>query len=511
MRKEGAESTGSFRYWGIKRKTPADAGVDGTPRADYNGHQFDEKRGACPYMSTTNKRSISIWALTWPIMIEMFLQFMLGTADTLMVSRISDDAVAVTGIANQFFNAIIVLFTLVCSGAGILIAQKLGAGQPADARTIAIMSVTVTAALGVAVSVVLALGTKPIVAALQVPDDIRPLAYTYMAVIGGGMAVTALNLSLSTAVRNTGDTRSPMFISLAMNVIHIALNYAFIFGAFGFPQWGLFGVAVSTVISRLFALVLQIRLFRHAFGERIALREFAVFDWPLFRQVLRIGWPLGINGGSWTLSQLVIFSIIASMGAQQLAARTYMNTLESFAFTVGWSLALAVQIRISHLYGAKAYKEAYYSAYKALAAGIVIVLANTALLLLFRHAVMRWFTADPWIVDTAVALLWLNLALQPGKMFNMALGQSLSAIGDSKFVMVTALASMWIVSVGLSYALGIHLQWGLYGIYAAMIADEYIRGIWSLVRWRHHRTKLTLAEGFRDADARRQAVVAADL
>lgn len=66
----------------------------------------------------------SLWLLAWPIFIELFLQILLGTVDTLMVSRISDNAVAVVGFSNQLFNALTTLFATIASGAGIVIAQK---------------------------------------------------------------------------------------------------------------------------------------------------------------------------------------------------------------------------------------------------------------------------------------------------------------------------------------------------------------------------------------------------
>ncbi|MBW7473697.1 MATE family efflux transporter [Paenibacillus oenotherae] len=442
------------------------------------------------------QKTPAIWALTWPIMIEMMLQFMLGTADTLMVSRISNDAVAVVGIANQFFNAVVILFSLVCGGAGILISQKLGSGKAGEARTIGVMSVSLTAVIGIGVSILLATSSHTFAAILQVPDNLKEMSYTYLSIVGGGIILLALNLSLSSAVRSTGDTRSPMYISIGMNVLHVILNYAFIFGAFGFPKWGLFGIAVSTVISRFVALLFQYWMFRQSFGTPIAVREFAAFNRKLLKEIVKIGWPLSINGASWTISQVVIFSIVASMGALPLAARTYMNTMESFAFLFGWSLALAVQIRIAHLYGAGRHKEAYFSAYRVLGFGILIVLANTLLLIVFRSPIISTFTKDEWIIEMVVALLWLNLALQPGKMLNMALGQSLMAIGDGRYVMVIALASMWIVAVGLSFTLGIGLEWGLYGIYVGMILDEYIRGILCFFRWRKHRRKLAFAEAF---------------
>src|SRR5690606_14678231 len=116
-------------------------------------------------------------------------QFLLGAADTLMVSRISDDAVAVVGFSNQLFSAVMTLFVTIASGAGILIAQKLGAGRGEDARRIGIMSLTVGGGIGLAVSVVLYAFPKEISALLQLPEELLPLAETYVSVVGGGMVL----------------------------------------------------------------------------------------------------------------------------------------------------------------------------------------------------------------------------------------------------------------------------------------------------------------------------------
>ncbi|WP_373229056.1 MATE family efflux transporter [Cohnella sp.] len=433
------------------------------------------------------EKNMTLWALSWPVMIEMFLQFAIGTTDTLMVSRISDDAVAVVGFSNQFFNAVMIVFMLVASGAGILIAQRLGAGKQQDARTLATMAIVITGGIGLVVSIGLFLGANWFAAVLQVPVEIRALAGTYMSIVGGGMVLTALNIALSTCVRNTGDTRSPMYIAFGMNIAHVILNALFIFGLLGFPKWGLFGVALSTVICRFLAIILLFRLFRHAYGSKIAWAEFFRFDLKLFKEIFRIGWPMSVSGGSYNISQLAIMSLVGVMGAQELAARTYMNTMESFAFMVGWSLALAAQIRISYLFGSGNYKDAYYTCYKAMGIGMILVSVNTGLMLLFREQILTYFTGDPWIIDMAVTLLWLNLILQPGKMLNMALGQSINAIGDGRFSMLVSIPSMWVLSVGLTYALGLSLEWGLYGVYAGMIMDEYVRGVIMWLRWRRHR------------------------
>lgn len=435
-------------------------------------------------MLDKNANKFTLWVLAWPIFIEQFLQFLLGAVDTLMVSRISDDAVAVVGFSNQLFQAMTTLFMTVASGAGILIAQKIGSHKRGDARTIGIMALSVTTIIGLVCSVILFAMPETIASILQLPGHLLPLAGTYISIVGGGMVLIAMMATMSTVIRNTGNTKAPMFVAIGMNIIHVVMNYGFIFGAFGFPQWGLTGVAISTVVSRLLAVLLLLFIFLRSFDYRIKWKEFRVFNRPLFGEILKIGWPLGINMSCWVFTQLIIYSFIATLGAAELAARTYMNTLESFCFLLGSSIAMAAQIQIAHLFGAGKFKEAYRSAYRALGIGAIYVIVNALLLFMFGKQLLGLSTEDKTIIAIGASLLGMNLILQPGKMLNMALGNSLNAIGDTRFTMYISLGSMWLVATVLSYVLGVHMGWGLIGIYSCMIADEYLRGVLSFLRWR---------------------------
>ncbi|MGG4142031.1 MATE family efflux transporter [Paenibacillus algorifonticola] len=434
-------------------------------------------------MAVTNKK-FSLWLLAWPIFIELFLQFLLGAADTLMVSRISDQAVAVVGFSNQLFQALTTLFITVASGAGILIAQKLGSRKSEEARTIAIMAVSVSGIIGVGLSIVLYTMPGQIASLLKLPEHLMPLAETYISIVGGGMMLISLMAALSTAIRNTGNTKGPMYTAIGMNIVHVVLNYAFIFGAFGFPEWGLKGVAISTVICRLLAVTVLFVMFMHAFERTIRIRDLAKFSRRLFGDVLRIGWPLGVNMSCWVFTQLLIYTFLAMLGTNELAARTYLNTLESFCFMLGYSIALAVQIQIAHLYGAGRIKEAYGIAYRAMWIGLAIVTVNATLIFLFGKQLLGLFTENHEIIALGVSLLGLNLILQPGKMVNMAMGNALNAVGDTRFTMWSSLISMWLIATALAYWVGIEMGWGLLGIYACMILDEYIRGALALFRWR---------------------------
>lgn len=430
------------------------------------------------------RQGFGLWVLAWPIFIEVFLQTLLGTVDTLMVSRISDDAVAVVGISNQLFGALTTLFTTFAGGAGILIAQRMGSKRFAQARTIAIMGVTVSLILGIVVSIALFLYADPIARILNISPELLSLSNVYISYVGGGLFMVGMIASLGTAIRNTGNTKGPMYTGILVNIIHIVLNYIFIFGMFGLPQLGLGGIAISNIISRLIGVIVLYTLFRRSFEIKVRLRDFRIFNGKLFKEILKIAWPLGINSSCWVFSQLIVYSFLAALGAEALTARTYLNTLESFCFTLGYAIALAGQIQIAHLFGAGRLKEAYRSAYRTLYIGLTVVSANMMLLFLFGRNLLGYFTSDPQIITLGVSLLALNLLLQPCKMLNMAMGNSLNAIGDTRYTMYTSIVSMSLIGVGCSYWFGISVGWGLTGIYCCMIADEFVRGLLVLIRWR---------------------------
>jgi putative MATE family efflux protein len=435
-----------------------------------------------------NKNQFTLWVLAWPIFIETFLQFLLGAADTLMVSSISDDAVAVVGFSNQLFNGLYVLFQAIAGGAGILIAQKLGARQERDARSISILALQLVSCIAVVFSIVLAVKPLWFAKLLRYPEELYGLAEIYISIVGGGALLVAMMFALSTVIRNTGNTKGPMLVAIGMNVIHVILNYGFIYGELGLPQLGLMGVAISTNISRVLGVAVLFVMFVHAFESRIRFSDFFKrVEGRLLRAVLKISWPLGAGGGSWVYSQIVIFSFIAQLGAKELAARTYMNTLESFCFMLGWAIALAVQIQIAHLFGAGLRDEAYRGAYRALWIGLAVVAVNAVILIPLGEPVLSFFTDDGEIVAMGVALLMLNAVLQPGKMINMAMTNALNAVGDTRYPMVVGLIVMWSVAVGLSWYLGLHLGWGLVGIYICMILDEYVRGFVIFLRWKGQR------------------------
>jgi Na+-driven multidrug efflux pump len=301
--------------------------------------------------------------------------------------------------------------------------------------------------------------------------------------------LTASNVLLGAVIRNTGDTRTPMVSSIGMNAIHLALNYGFIYGALGLPEWGLFGVTVSTLTSRALAFAFLLYRFGRCFGTPIRIREYVTFDRRLLREICRIGWPLTVGSASYAFAQVILYGVIASLGATALTARAYIGTIENIAITGGWALCIALGIQVAQHYGARRFTEAYESPRRVFRIGMAVMLGMILPMAIMAKPILHLFSSDEAVVGVASSLVWLTVLFMPCKMLNFAFNTPLVSIGDTRFVMVTNLFFTWIVCVGLSYELGIVLGLGIYGVYAAMIADEGIRGVLVFIRWR--RTRLT--------------------
>jgi putative MATE family efflux protein len=433
---------------------------------------------------TSDKEDMPLWVLAWPLALELLLQYIMGAADTLMISTISDRAASAVGVSNQVLHAINMLFLFVNAGAGIVLAIRWGSGRKDEARQVAALAIRLNLIIGIILGLLIGLGKGLILKLMQVPAEVLPDASIYLGIVGSGTLLVALHTSAAASIRSSGDTRSPMYVALAMNVIHLALNYVLIFGAFGFPKLDTLGVAISSIISRSLAVGFSLWLLYRTFPSIFGRLRLSSATLSTFKDIVRVGWPITLSNSSYTYVQTVLFSFIASLGVVPLAAFTYMNTIQGLPTMIGSAIGLAVQIRIGQWYGAGRLIESHKSAYTAVRLGIGVMFVITLLICLFRKDVISMYTNDPQVISLSMVLFFLYLVLQPLKMQTMGFAQSLYAVGDNKVVTFVGMGSMWILGAGGAYLLAIQLELGLIGVYMALMLDEWTRGTFAWFRWR---------------------------
>ena len=435
-------------------------------------------------MNATNTKKLTLYALTWPIFIELLLHMLMGNADTLMLSQYSDKSVAAVGVTNQILSVIIVMFGFVAQGAAILIAQNLGADKPKTAGKIAMMSISLNLLFSLTLSAALFVWAVPILNLMDLPTEIMGEATTYIQIVGGLIFVQALIMTTGAILRSYGHTKDTMTVTIVMNILNVIGNYFVIFGPFGFPVLGVAGVAYSTAISRLLGFIALIFLLVKRSQGQLDYKNLFRYRKAYLKKILQIGVPSAGEQLSYNASQMVITYFVAQLGTIAITTKVYAQNIMMFIFLFSIAIGQGTQIMIGHMIGAGKQKEAYERGLKSLRLSFIVSLTMASLAFVFAKPLLGIFTDDTSIIELGVFLFLLTIILEPGRAFNLVMINSLRAAGDVKFPVYIGIIVMWGVGVTFAWFFAIYLGLGLTGIWISFIADEWLRGVFMLRRWK---------------------------
>ncbi|WP_100407457.1 MATE family efflux transporter [Bacillus solitudinis] len=435
-------------------------------------------------MTTSKVKTLSLIAVTWPIFIESLLHFSLRTADTFMLSKVSDEAVAAVGVANQLIMFMFFLFQFIATGTSVVVAQYLGAKKFDEIKKYTGNGILINLIFGLFVATVIIVFSNQLLGLFELEPELFSQARTFLIIVGGALVFQAMIVTMSMIIQTHGFTKETMYVSGGMNIINIIGNYLFIYGALGFPQWGVPGVAISTAISQFLALIAFALVLYYRVNLKLTWHDFIDIQKERLKKVLSIGIPSSMTIISYSSSQIVTTAIITLLGTQMLATRIYTLNVLFFVMILGISLGRGSQIIIGHLIGAGKMDEAFQQGVRNTRWSILLAMVMTTILVLIRERLLGLFTNDPEIIQMGAILLIMGLLLEPGRCLNLVYGATLQAAGDARYLMIVSIVVIWCFSVPMYYISGIHFGWGLIGIWFVFIADEWIRGIALWARWR---------------------------
>ncbi|MCI0766449.1 MATE family efflux transporter [Bacillus sp. TL12] len=430
------------------------------------------------------EQKLNLFFLTWPIFLEVFLFMLMGIADTFMLSALSDDAVSGVGAANQYLHIAILVLEVIGNGAAIVVSQYLGSKRYMEASKISVLAVTLNLGVGLIISAIFLLFSKNMMMAMNLQGDVLTYAQNYLSIVGGAIFLQAIINSLAAIIRVHGFTKQAMFISLGMNIIHIAGNYVLIFGKFGMPELGVEGAAISSAFSRLIALVVFFWLLYRVMEYRVKLNYYITLSKEYISKILKIGIPSAFEQVMYQACQIVFLYYATYLGAESLAARQYATNISMFTFLFAIAIGMGTAIIVGRLVGGNEKDEAYVRVWKSVKWAISVTLCMVILVMTFRTQLMGLFTDNPHVITLGSTVLLLSILLETGRTMNIVIINSLRAAGDAKYPVLIGAFSMVLMSLPLGYFFVFHLDMGLPGIWLAIAIDEWTRAIIMFFRWK---------------------------
>lgn len=419
-----------------------------------------------------------------PLVIEQFLSYLVGLADSVMVATAGNAAVSAVSLVDSISVLMVNIFSALAAGGAIVVGQYLGLRAQEQARKAGQQLLMALLTLSLLVTALLMIFEGDILRLLFGKSEwaVQENCRIYYHIVMQSIPFIALYNAAAALYRAVGNSRVSMRISMLMNGINIAGNAVLIYGF----RVGVAGVAIPTLISRGVAMVIMLLLvFRRSFTLSVMAAGRYRFEKRTMGQILSMGIPNGVENGMFQLGKIVLFSLVSTLPTASIAANAIGNTMTSLQCVVGASVNLGIVAVVSRCAGAGDYPQArWYIRYmvKIIYVGNAVVnipiIAGIPLILRAYGAVgetVRLAGAIMLIHDAAVMLFWPMA-------FSMNTG--MRAAGDARFTMVIAVVSMWLCRVGLGYYFVLFCSTGVLGIWYAWIIDWFFRIAFFIPRYR---------------------------
>lgn len=415
-----------------------------------------------------------------PICFETLFYMLSGMVDTLMLSSVSDQAVGAVGTANTYIGVFIIMFGVISSGMVAVMTQNIGAGRPGIAYQARQLGLAFNAVIGVLMSVFLALFSGSMLRIVSIAPALMEPAETYLKIVGGACFLNALIPIFSSYLRVFGYTKHSLIGTIVGNVLNIVLNSIFLFVL----DWGVMGVAVATVISRVVNLIIVA-----AMGAVLIKAKQSPDRLPAGRilgQIIKIGFPSACETALYNVAMTLIVRYMNQMDTDgmNVTARSYTMQIANFSYCIGAALAQANAIMTGWRIGANEYDACNKGTKKAAIYGIIAATCFSVTFAAAGHFIVHIFTDDVQMINLVVKLLIVDIFLEFGRVTNLVYGQALKTSGDALFPVVMGAIFMYLFAVGGTYFLGIHLGLLAVGAYIAMAADECARAVGMVIRWK---------------------------
>ncbi len=414
------------------------------------------------------------------IAVPLALQFLLFNSMTLidvaMLSRTGEIEVAASGLAEKSVFVLLMLLINLAGAAGVLCAQHWGAGSRRDFRAVLALSVLLCGGIGVVCAVSTSLLAEWMMGLGSTDPATIQAGSTYIGWIAWSFIPASLVIPLESGLRTVERAKIPTIYGALEVGLNIALNYCLILGNFGFPEMGIEGAAIGSLVARTVrgvALVGHVYLYepevalgRADFEHALSRRRFVRFG--------RVAGPMLVNGLLWSGGFSAAYFIYGRLGVSEVALMTVTWGVLRFAVSLFAALGIASGIAVGHELGANRPERAWLTAWLGVAVAGASALLIASGLVLFRAPLLGQFPAlgeQAWKLSEAV--FWLVPLELTFRAVNVTLIMgALRAGGDVTFILVLDAVCAWGIGLPLAYLAAFHFHLPLPAVYAFALLEE---------------------------------------
>ena len=417
--------------------------------------------------------------LFWPLLVEQIFLTLIGNFNVFLFSLFNDQMVAAIGISDQLLNIFAMITNIVVLGASILIIQNAEKSRMAYVKSILKESIILNVIIAILIVIAVFLFNRDLLMLMQTPRELLGETSIYIRIVSVSIIFLAMTSLMLGALRAFGFVKIAVKVSVINTLLVILGNSIIVI----FNLGGITYIALATLISRLLGMLLTFFTLKTKIPELFDFKD-GFRKIPLKKEILSLGIPSAMEQISYNFSQTIITAIIASLGTIAVSSKIYTQTITSFIFSIGVAAGVSGNLVIGNLYRNNEFERIKRfglinpNRISLIAAAVNLVLA------LFGRFLVGIFTKDPEITTIVTQLLFFQILLDPMRVANEILVNSLNVLKDVKFPVVVGIITTYALVIPFSYLFVSKLGMGLRAVWIIFILDEALRRLLFTIRFK---------------------------
>ena len=422
----------------------------------------------------------AVFLLAVPMVLELVLESTFAVVDIFFVAKLGPSAVATVGLTESF------LFLLYAVGMGLamavtaVIARRIGEGKREEAAITAVQAIFVAVLVSVPFAIAGIVWAKDLLRLMGGDAWALEHGYRYMQWMLGANVVILLLFIINAIFRGAGDAAIAMRVLWLANGLNIVLCPLLIFGIGPFPELGIEGAAIATVIGRGTGVLYQLwKLFRGGEHIRVLASQLAWHGsilWNIVRTSFGGVGQMIIGMTSW----IFLMRILASIGSEAVAGATIAIRIMMFTLMPAWGMSNAAATLVGQNLGANEPGRAEASVWRIGWYNMAFTVAVSVLFFLFPRELIAIFSSDPQVI--AVGGEWLRILSYSYFVYGwwMVAVQAFNGAGDTVTPTKINFVFFWLIQIPLSWWLAIRLDWQQSGVFWGVFVSETSVGLFTL-------------------------------
>lgn len=418
-----------------------------------------------------------IFLLIIPVMLENIFQVSAGLISAAMIGRLTPTLISSQGICTRITGVLWCLFKGIGVGTTVIIAKTYGKSDMTKCKKTFEQTVITGVLIAVVLIIIILFNSSKILSFFTTNTETLFHSSEYLKIVILTAPFLLIMSVVTAAFQGCGNTKTPMYIAIVVNIINVILGYVLIYGKFGFPKLSLIGAALALLIAQISGALLGFYLlYNKAHGLFSIIGKFDLkLDFNLMKKVYSIGIPAAFESMFWQLSAIVMSKIILSYGEVTFSAYQLGLQAELLSEMPAIGVGVAATSLTANAIGKRDGALLQIYTKQLITTSTIISLFSSLLIIIFPSLFMSFFTNNAEIQGIGIKYLIVMGFIQIPQNLTKVLSGTIRSAGYKNIPMIISFLGIWVIRVPLALVFAYVLKLDIVFIWLCMAIDQIFK------------------------------------